>query len=222
MLKQINLLTKPVTLSINLINNYTSRNILRNRYCRRRKDGTRFEYNESITYIPPEFADQDEYLGEKAVTKKYEERYEKIKQRFESSAGVQLPKKEATTNWDNFIKNSADDLPVSDLEDPYTTPMKQCIFCKYNIPLDYKNVQLLTQFISPITGFLYRQEITGLCFPKYKELEATLQKARKANLMPYRYKIETFISDPIIVDGKRDMLKDIPYNFIDDAQNNNK
>ena len=209
---------KRTLLSVNLVNNYGSRpnKILRNRYPVRKPDNTRYEYNESITLIPKEYADQDEYLEERLLDKKFEERYIRQKKALAKKIGIQLPSEdEKLINIEcQSVKNQCDnDLPVTDIQDPYTKPMRQCIFCKHNIPLDYKNVQLLSQFVSPITGFLYRQEITGLCWPKYTELEKTVKKARFAGLMPFRYKFETFIKDPKLVDGLKDALKDIPNEF---------
>lgn len=52
--------TKPVY-NLVLVNNYIdpkSQSILRDRFMKRKKDNTKYEYNESITIIPPEFADQ--------------------------------------------------------------------------------------------------------------------------------------------------------------------
>jgi ribosomal protein S18 len=222
MYKQLLSLSKSVT-TLNLIQNYGTRsaNILRNRYSKRKGDHTRLEYNESITVIPNEYAEQDEYLNEKRVSKFYEEKHKAVRQRHLKSVGIQIKKDEQKTECENSLKKrSADDLPVSDITDPYKKPMRQCFFCKFNVDLDYKNTQLLSQFISPITGFLFRHEITGLCWPKYHELEKTVKKSRDAGLMPYRYKIETFISDPRIVDGMKDLLKDIPNTF--DVENSKK
>lgn len=99
--------------------------------------------------------------------------------------------------------------------------MHQCIFCKYKINLDYKNVQLLSQFVSPQTGLLYRQEVTGLCVYKYEELERTVRKSREAGLMPYFYKEKTYIHDPVIVDGFKDKLREIQTSYDVRKLNNN-
>jgi ribosomal protein S18 len=216
MYKQI-IALKRTLFSANLGNKYASKskNILRNRYSIRKRDNLRHEYNESITLIPPEYADQDEYLNEKEQNKKFEEIYKSKRVNLAKKIGLQLPSKDEIENIDcqEIKKQSDNDQPVTDIHDPYTKPMQQCIFCKYNIPLDYKNVQLLSQFVSPITGFLYRQEVTGLCWPKYDELDKVVRKARFAGLMPFRYKFENFINDPRLFHGLRDSLKDIPENF---------
>lgn len=112
-----------------------------------------------------------------------------------------------------IAQKAANDQPVTGLQDPYKEPMKQCIFCKHNIPLDYKNAQLLSQFISPQTGLVYRQEITGLCLYKYDQLERAVNQARKAGLMPYFYIEKTYINNPSIFDPFSDNLKKIPSNY---------
>lgn len=98
-------------------------------------------------------------------------------------------------------------------KDPYEKKIHQCVFCKYNVPLDYKNVQLLSQFVSPHTGMLYSQDVTGLCYLKYRELEKTLFKARKLGLMPFFYKETIFVSDPQLFDPFKNNLKSIPNNY---------
>ena len=208
---------KRTLFSVNLFNNYGSKtkNILRNRYSVRRRDNMRYEYNESITLIPKEYAYQDEYLDEREQTKTFEEMYRKRRENSARKNPFKLPSNDEAIKIEcQEMKNQSDnDLPVTDIQDPYKKPIKQCIFCKYNIPLDYKNVQLLSQFISPITGFLYRQEVTGLCWPKYEELDKVVRRSRYAGLMPFRYKFENYINDPKLFHGLRDTLKDIPESF---------
>lgn len=106
-----------------------------------------------------------------------------------------------------------EDKPVRLSQDPYKKKMHQCIFCKYDVPLDYKNVQLLSQFVSPHTGVLYSQEVTGLCYFKYRELENTLFKARKLGLMPFFYKETLFVSDPQLFDPFKNNMKQIPNDY---------
>ncbi len=105
------------------------------------------------------------------------------------------------------------DLPVSLKDDPFSKKIHQCVFCKYNIPLDYKNTQLLSQFVSQHTGIIYSQEVTGLCIHKYKELEATVNQSRRMGLMPFFYKETIFLGDPELFDPYRNNLKPIPNNF---------
>ncbi|XP_042324937.1 28S ribosomal protein S18c, mitochondrial isoform X2 [Sceloporus undulatus] len=71
------------------------------------------------------------------------------------------------------------DMPVA-MENPYKEPPKKCILC--GTTLDYKNVQLLSQFISPYTGKILGRHITGF--------------------MSVTYKDPTFLSDPKICNIK--------------------
>jgi small subunit ribosomal protein S18 len=98
-------------------------------------------------------------------------------------------------------------------KDPFELPMRQCIFCQHNIPLDYKNVQLLSQFVSPHTGIIYSQQVTGLCHFKYLELEKVIFKAKKLGLMPFFYKETTFVDDPQLFNPFANNLSKIPNDY---------
>ncbi|PVD31059.1 hypothetical protein C0Q70_10336 [Pomacea canaliculata] len=50
----------------------------------------------------------------------------------------------------NMLDNMKDDMPVSSMPDPFKPEQKRCILCKHNIDVDYKNVRLLSQFVSHI------------------------------------------------------------------------
>ena len=112
-----------------------------------------------------------------------------------------------------LVESEENDLPISFENDPYKKKMHQCVFCKYNVPLDYKNTQLLSQFVSPHTGLVYSQEVTGLCIYKYKELEETVFKARRLGLMPFFYKETLFVNDPELFDPYKNNLKQVPNNY---------
>ncbi|KAI5611029.1 28S ribosomal protein S18c, mitochondrial, partial [Silurus asotus] len=62
------------------------------------------------------------------------------------------------------------------IENPYKEPQKGCILC--NVSVDYKNIQLLSQFISPHTGRIYGRHITGLCGHKQREVTKAIKRAR--------------------------------------------
>lgn len=193
------------------------KNILRNKYPHKNSDGTFKEYNESITVLPKEFEQQDEYKNEKQMSQVYQDRYKKHQQMKEQMYTLKLSKAEIEENFkdkDSVCEHKTHQDGTINLDkDPYKKKQHQCIFCKYNIPLDYKNVQLLSQFVSPQTGFLYSQEVTGLCYFKYKELENTLFKARKLGLMPFFYKETVFVSDPNLFDPFKNNLKQIADDF---------
>ncbi|WAR20821.1 RT18C-like protein [Mya arenaria] len=69
----------------------------------------------------------------------------------------------------NISTEIKDDMPV-DMPDPFQPPRKKCILCEYDVKLDYKNPQLLSQFISPYTGRIYGRFLPSMNKPaKYLE-----------------------------------------------------
>ncbi|XP_008109215.1 small ribosomal subunit protein bS18m [Anolis carolinensis] len=95
--------------------------------------------------------------------------------------------------------SSQEDMPVA-MENPYKEPPKKCILC--GMTLDYKNIQLLSQFVSPYTGRIFGRHITGLCEKKQSELSKAIRRARKTGFMSVTYKDPTFLSDPKICNIK--------------------
>ncbi|KAM6120472.1 small ribosomal subunit protein bS18m isoform 1-T1 [Pterocles gutturalis] len=87
------------------------------------------------------------------------------------------------------------DQPVQ-MENPYKEPPKRCILCGINV--DYKNVQLLSQFVSPYTGCIYGRHITGLCDKKQKEITKAIKRAQVLGFMPVMFKNPSFLTDPKI------------------------
>ncbi|XP_010796078.1 28S ribosomal protein S18c, mitochondrial [Notothenia coriiceps] len=61
------------------------------------------------------------------------------------------------------------------MENPYKEPQKGCLLC--NVTVDFKNTQLLSQFISPYTGRIYGRHITRLCSRKQKEVAKAVKKS---------------------------------------------
>ncbi|KAM4842807.1 small ribosomal subunit protein bS18m-like [Thomomys bottae] len=90
-------------------------------------------------------------------------------------------------------EDSSKDLSIS-MENPYKEPLKKCILCEKRI--DYKNVQLLSQFISPFTGCIYGRHITGLCGKKQKEITKAIKRAQIVGFMPVTYKDPAYLRDP--------------------------
>ncbi|KAJ7327176.1 hypothetical protein JRQ81_016935 [Phrynocephalus forsythii] len=95
--------------------------------------------------------------------------------------------------------SSQGDMPI-EMEDPYTEAPEKCILC--GITVDYKNVQLLSQFISPYTGKIFGRHITGLCSKKQNELSKAIKRSQFAGFMSVMYKDPTFRSDPKICNIK--------------------
>uniref|UniRef100_A0A2K6UJY6 Small ribosomal subunit protein bS18m n=1 Tax=Saimiri boliviensis boliviensis TaxID=39432 RepID=A0A2K6UJY6_SAIBB len=72
--------------------------------------------------------------------------------------------------------------------------LKKCILCGKCV--DYKNVQLLSQFVSPFTGCIYGRHITGLCGKKQKEITKAIKRAQILGFMPVTYKDPAYLKDP--------------------------
>ncbi|CAJ1069892.1 S ribosomal protein S18c%2C mitochondrial [Xyrichtys novacula] len=82
------------------------------------------------------------------------------------------------------------------MENPYKEPQTGCVLC--HVTVDYKNIQLLSQFISPHTGRIYGRHITGLCGRKQKEVSKAIKKAQAMGFMPVTHKHPQFMRDPNI------------------------
>lgn len=95
------------------------------------------------------------------------------------------------------------DLPVTDLQNPFEKEKVKCILCKHNIKPNYKNVQLLTQFQSPYTGRIYGKHITGLCTKQQELVEKEIVRAQSCGLMPYYTKLEQYLDDPKLFDPEK-------------------
>ncbi|XP_063105421.1 small ribosomal subunit protein bS18m isoform X2 [Cavia porcellus] len=75
---------------------------------------------------------------------------------------------------------SDENLPTT-MENPYKEPLKKCILCGKRV--DYKNVQLLSQFISAYTGCIHGRHITGLCGKKQKEISKAIKRAQVMDML---------------------------------------
>ncbi|CAH1155836.1 unnamed protein product [Phaedon cochleariae] len=95
------------------------------------------------------------------------------------------------------------DAPDFNMENPFEKDKQQCILCKQNIQVDYKNVRLLSQFQSPYTGRIYGKHITGLCAKQQDKLEKEIVKAQSAGLMATYLKEPVFLQDPELFDVEK-------------------
>ncbi|EEB19349.1 conserved hypothetical protein [Pediculus humanus corporis] len=95
----------------------------------------------------------------------------------------------------NNVENKDQNNPVQ-MKNPYEKEKPKCILCKYNITPDFRNVRLLSQFISRHTGKVYGRHITGLCEHKQKQVEKEIIKARCCWLMFSKIKNPKFFGDP--------------------------
>uniref|UniRef100_A0A3Q0SWR9 Small ribosomal subunit protein bS18m n=1 Tax=Amphilophus citrinellus TaxID=61819 RepID=A0A3Q0SWR9_AMPCI len=86
--------------------------------------------------------------------------------------------------------------PLVSMENPYREPQKGCALC--DVTVDFKNIQLLSQFISPHTGRIYGRHITGLCGPKQKQVSKAIKRAQSMGFMSVTHKHPEFMKDPNI------------------------
>ncbi|XP_077352908.1 small ribosomal subunit protein bS18m [Festucalex cinctus] len=82
------------------------------------------------------------------------------------------------------------------MDNPYKEPPKGCVLC--NVTVDFKNIQLLSQFISPHTGRIYGRHITGLCGRKQREVTKSIKKAQAMGFMSVTHKHPVLMRDPNI------------------------
>lgn len=101
------------------------------------------------------------------------------------------------------------DMPV-DIANPYERVKVQCLLCKYNVQLDYKNARLLSQFISPYTGKLYGRNVTRLCRQQQERLEMTVERSRRAGYLAVMLKSVEFLKDPKLFDPNNPIR---PHNY---------
>ncbi|XP_043826692.1 28S ribosomal protein S18c, mitochondrial [Dromiciops gliroides] len=114
-----------------------------------------------------------------------------------ASRGLQTVPRRSCSQYKQVASN--EDMPVP-MENPYKEPNKKCILCGKTV--DYKNVQLLSQFISPFTGCIYGRHITGLCGKKQKEITKAIKRAQIMGFMPVTYKDPAYLKDPKICNIK--------------------
>ncbi|XP_026554160.1 28S ribosomal protein S18c, mitochondrial [Pseudonaja textilis] len=99
----------------------------------------------------------------------------------------------------NEQKSNQADMPVP-MENPYKEPPKKCVLC--GVTVDYKNIQLLSQFISPYTGHIFGHHITGLCKKKQNEMAKAIKRAHCMGFMSVMHKDPVFRNDPKICNIK--------------------
>ena len=61
---------------------------------------------------------------------------------------------------------------------------KDCGFCKNNLDLDYKNIELLSRYVNA-RGRIVSRRISGNCAKHQRKLACEIQRARFLNLLPY-------------------------------------
>ncbi len=64
---------------------------------------------------------------------------------------------------------------------------KECIFCKKDLEIDYKNIDLLSRFLSS-KGRIISRRISGNCAKHQRKLAREIKRARFLALLPYLVK----------------------------------
>ncbi|XP_044278410.1 28S ribosomal protein S18b, mitochondrial [Varanus komodoensis] len=68
-----------------------------------------------------------------------------------------------------------------------------CPICRdQHLFLDYRNVQLLEQFVCPHSGIIYHPTRTGICMKKYKQLTKAIEQAREHGLLSFLIPFTSF------------------------------
>ncbi len=61
---------------------------------------------------------------------------------------------------------------------------KDCVFCKNDLDIDYKNIELLVRYISS-RGKILSRRISGNCAKHQRKVAKEIKVARFLNLIPY-------------------------------------
>jgi small subunit ribosomal protein S18 len=61
---------------------------------------------------------------------------------------------------------------------------KNCIFCKKELGIDYKDIDLVKKYLTN-RGKIKSRRITGICAKHQRKLTKEIQRARFLNLLPY-------------------------------------
>ena len=61
---------------------------------------------------------------------------------------------------------------------------KACVFCRKGLEIDYKNVELLSRFVSS-KGKIASRRISGNCAKHQRKVAREVKRARFLSLLPY-------------------------------------
>ncbi len=62
--------------------------------------------------------------------------------------------------------------------------VKECVFCKNVLDIDYKNTELLSRYVSQ-RGKILSRRISGNCAKHQRKICREVKRARFLNLIPY-------------------------------------
>ena len=65
---------------------------------------------------------------------------------------------------------------------------KDCVFCKNDLEIGYKNIELLARYIS-FRGKIISRRISGNCAKHQRKIAREIKRARFLNLIPYTGKV---------------------------------
>lgn len=102
-----------------------------------------------------------------------------------------------------YLTQEQKDKQFVDRPTPFQKEPRQCILCKHNIRVDYKNPRLLAQFVSPLNGRIYDKHITGLCEKQQTRIQIEIRKSRDAMYMPIFHRDPKFNRDPALFNPDR-------------------
>ncbi|MBU1122936.1 MAG: 30S ribosomal protein S18 [Candidatus Omnitrophota bacterium] len=63
-------------------------------------------------------------------------------------------------------------------------PKKKCVFCEKSLEIDYKNIELLSRYVSA-KGKMLSRRISGNCAKHQRKVSSEIKRARFLNLIPY-------------------------------------
>ena len=61
---------------------------------------------------------------------------------------------------------------------------KSCVFCKKELDIDYKNIELLSRYVSS-KGKIVSRRISGNCAKHQRKIAKEVKRARFLSLVPY-------------------------------------
>jgi len=61
---------------------------------------------------------------------------------------------------------------------------KDCVFCKNDLEIDYKNIELVSRYVSS-RGKIFSRRISGNCAKHQRKLTREIKRARFLNLISY-------------------------------------
>ena len=95
-------------------------------------------------------------------------------------------------------------LGLEPTDDENIAPIRKILECPLNclcskeIKIDYKNIELLSQFTSPVTGRILSRFSTGICLEKQTSISKAIKRSRVVGLMPYSIKFPAYISPDLL------------------------